>query len=76
MLRILFIDIYNMIFNKTENVYFHLIKMLFIQTWVAMVYIYLLQYLLGLLSHFFSQNFYIIRLLKTTRPIEFLDISN
>jgi hypothetical protein len=37
-------------------------------------YIYLLRYLLGLFSHVFSQNFYIIRILKTTHP--FLDSSN
>ena len=38
--------------------------------------IYPLRYLLGLLCHYFSQHYYIIRLLKTTHPIAFLDSSN
>jgi hypothetical protein len=38
--------------------------------------LYLLRYLLGLLFFFFSQHFYLMRLLKTTYPTQFLDSSN
>jgi hypothetical protein len=43
---------------------------------VSTTIMYLSQYLLGLFSQFFSQNFHIIWLSKTTHPIEFLDCSN
>ena len=38
--------------------------------------LYLLRYLLGLLCHFFSSNFYIIRLLKTNYLFKLLDSSD
>ena len=60
---------------KNENFWFlseaEITKILFIN-----VMLYLLRHLLGLFSHFSNQNFYIIRLLKTTHPIEFLDSLN